>query len=183
MTDELSWQTVDSETDYTCPGFHVREDHVWFPDGEAGEFHAVVEGDSVVILPFTPAGDVVVIEEWRQPVGRVNRGFPAGGQEPDDDDLASTAHRELTEETGYVADEVEKLLTIEPMNGLVDAAFHYYVATDSRPTGEQQLDANESIRVERTTWDRLRQRVRAGDVRDGRTALGVLYYDLVREDS
>ena len=182
--DDLAWATLESTTDYTCPGFDVRLDRVRFPDGAEGEFHSVTEPESVVVLPFT--GDpgeadeeLVVVAEWRQAVGRVSRGLPAGTREPEDDDLAATARRELTEETGYVADSVEALVTVEPLNGVADAVHHYFLARGCRPDGEQDLDHNESIRVETTTFETLRDAVLRGRVRDGRTVLGVLYYDRV----
>ena len=132
----------------------------------------------MVILPFTDGGDVVVIEEWRQAVGRVNYGLPAGGLEGADEDLAAAARRELTEETGYEADAVEHLATYEPTNGLFDSVFHYVVARGCSPTAEQDLDDNESIRVETAPFPDLRDRALAGDLRDGRSATAVLQYAL-----
>src|SRR6056297_3780549 len=105
MTDDpLAWETMASEIDYSCPGFAVRRDAVRLPDGTVTDYHHVDESPAVVILPLTPDGDVVVIDEWRQAVGRVNRGLPAGTVEPEDaDDLERAAARELAEETGYEA--------------------------------------------------------------------------------
>ncbi|CAI49618.1 NUDIX family hydrolase [Natronomonas pharaonis DSM 2160] len=180
--DALAWETLASERDYTCPGFDVIRDDVRLPNGTETEFHYVSEPPSVVILPFRPDGDVVVIEEWRQAVGRVSYGLPAGGLETDDEDVIAAAHRELAEETGYEADAIEQLGTYEPANGLFDSVFHYVVAHGCRPTAEQQLDDNESITVETASFDDLRDRAAVGDLRDGRTALGVLQY-AVRKDS
>ena len=175
--DDLAWETLESTIDYSCPGFDVRLDRVRYPDGTEGEFHSVTEPESVVVLPFTPDDELVVIAEWRQAVGRVSYGLPAGSREPDDADLAETARRELTEETGYVADSVEPLLAVEPINGVADVVHDYYLAEGCRPDGAQDLDHNESIRVETTTFPALRDRVLAGEIRDGRTVLGVLFYD------
>jgi ADP-ribose pyrophosphatase len=180
-TDPLAWETLASETDYACPGFAVRRDEVRLSDGTETAFHSVTDDPSVVVLPFTTDGDVVVIEEWRQAVSRVNRGLPAGGVEAGDDDLAATVHRELTEETGYEAATVEYLASYEPSNGLFDTVFHYYVAHGCEPTGEQALDANESIRVRTAGFDELRDAALTGDLRDGRSALGVLHYALRAE--
>jgi ADP-ribose pyrophosphatase len=177
-TDPLDWTTLDSEVDYTCPGFDVQRDDVRLPDGTETDFHFVTEPDSVVILPFTPDGDVVVIEEWRQAVERVNRGLPAGGLEPDDDDLAAAARRELTEETGYEAAGVEHLCSYEPANGLFSTTFHYFVARGCEPTGDQNLDFNESIRVSETSFADLRDACLSGDLRDGRSAIAILQYAL-----
>ena len=180
MSDDLAWDTRATGIDYSCPGFDVRRDEVRFPNGEDGAFHYLEDEESVVVLPFTPDGDVVVVEEWRQAVGRVNLGLPAGGREPEDDDIEATVHRELTEETGYVADAVEHLATFEPANGVSNLVFHYYVARDCIGNGEQRLDHNESIRVELSTFDTLLDGVLSGAIRDGRTATCVMYYELVR---
>ena len=174
--DDLAWETLYGETAYMCPGFDIQREQVRLPDGTETDFDYHSDSASVVVLPFTPDDEVVVIEEWRQAVKRVNRGLPAGGLEGDDDDLESAARRELEEETGYVAGEVEHLTTVEPANGIADAVFHYFVAHDCEPAGEQDLDFNESIRVDTTTLDDLLDAAREDDLRDGRTALGVLYY-------
>ena len=180
--DPLSWETTATGIDYSCPGFDVRKDDVRLPDGTETDFHYVDEPPAVVILPFTDDGDVVVIEEWRQSVGRVNRSLPAGTTEPDDDDLAAAARRELTEETGYEAAELEPLTSVEPANGIANTVHHYFVARGCRPTGAQELDFNESIRVDTTSYDGLLTAVvdggGDGDVVDGRAAVGVMQYEL-----
>jgi ADP-ribose pyrophosphatase len=182
MADEadLALETLDSTTEYTCPGFDVVRDDVRLPDGPETAFHYVSEPPSVVVLPFTPDGEVVVIEEWRQAVDRASYGLPAGGMEAGDGDPVAAARRELTEETGYEAGSVERLATYEPANGLFDSVFHYVVARDCEATGERALDHNESIRVDTTTFETLRERALSGELRDGRSALGVLQYALER---
>lgn len=178
---DLSWETLGSEIDYSCPGFDVVRDDVRLPDGTETDYHYVSEPPSVVVLPFTNDGDVVVIREWRQAVGRTNYGLPAGGMEDDDGDVRAAARRELREETGYDADVVEQIATYEPANGLFDSTFHYAVAHGCEPTDEQDLDYNESIAVETTTFDELRSRAAVGDLRDGRSALAVLQYAVQTE--
>jgi len=176
--DELAWRTTDTETEYSCPGFDVRRDDVVLPDGTETDFHSVEDPPAVVILPFTPDGDVVVIEEWRQAVGRVNRGLPAGTVDPGDDDLLAVARRELAEETGYEADALSYLCAVEPANGLLDSVHHYVLARGCEPTAERDLDFNESIRVAVTDYDDLLGAVLDGGIRDGRTVVGVTRYEL-----
>lgn len=172
----LAWRRLDSEIDYTCPGFDVIRDDVRLPDGTEAEFHYVSEPPSVVVLPFTADAEVVVIREWRQAVDRINYGLPAGGLEAEDVDLEAAARRELREETGYEADSVESIATYEPANGLFDSVHHYVVARGCAPSADQELDHNESIAVETTTFEELRERAVAGELRDGRSALAILQY-------
>ena len=173
--DPLAWETLDTKTAYACPGFDVLNQQVRLPDGTETAFDTIDEPAAVVVLPFTPEGDVVVIEEWRQAVGRVNRGLPAGTVESDED-FETAARRELTEETGYEADSVECLTTVEPLNGLANSIHHHFVARGCQQTGEQELDENESISVETATVEDLMRQVATGELRDGRSALCLLYY-------
>ena len=172
----------------------MRRDDARLPDGSAASYHYVDEPPAVVIVPFTPDEELVVIEEWRQAVGRVNRGIPAGtmeatesGPEPWEresvtyESVETAARRELTEETGYEAGTVEPLVTVEPANGVTNAVHHYVLAHDCRPTGDRALDDDESIRVTPVSYDAFREAVREGEIRDGRAVTAVAYYELYSE--
>jgi len=178
MTDELAWETLAAATAYSCPGFDIIHEDVRLPDGTKTDFDFLREGNSVVIVPVTPAGEVVVIEEWRQAVKRVNRGLPAGGVEPTDDEPRDAVSRELREETGYEAETVAHLYSGEPANGYADTTLHYFLAEGCEPTAEQDLDFNESISVGTATIEELLAAVESGELRDGRSALGITYYAL-----
>ena len=173
------WETIEQEIAYSCDGFDIIREEVELPDGERTDFDYLSEQESVVVLPFTPDGDVVVIDEWRHAVSRENRGLPAGTLEPDED-AENGVRRELREETGYDAGDIEYLTTVEPANGFSDAVFHYYVARDCERRGDQSLDADETITVSTVSYEALADAVRGGELRDGRSAFAVLYYELSR---
>lgn len=179
--DSRRWETRDEAVAYSCSGFDVITQTVRLPDGTETDFDYLSEPPSVAILPFTPDGDVVTTEEWRQAVERWARAIPVGGVESGDVDLAAAARRELAEETGYEAGTIEPLCTVEPANGLADSLLHLFVARDCRPVGDQQLDHDETIRVEERPYDALKRDVLDGEVRDGRPVLAVSYYELARE--
>jgi ADP-ribose pyrophosphatase len=178
---ELSWTVRDSWVAYDCPGFEVRHDEVTLPDGTETDFDYLAEPPAVVVLPFTPDGEVVCIEEYRHAVGRVNFGLPVGTVEDADTDLGTAAHRELAEETGYAAEAVESLTTVEPANGIANSVHHYFVATGCTPERRQDLDFDESIRPTTVDYDDLRAAASEGRLRDGRTALAVAQYELAGE--
>ncbi len=181
MTDH-SWETRESQVSYSCDGFDIVTDRVRLPTGHETDFDYCSQPASVVVLPLTTAGDVVVIDEWRQAVGRICRGLPAGTLEPDDADPASGARRELAEETGYEADSIEHLTTVEPANGFADAIYQYFVARGCEPAGEQRLDEDETITVDTARRAELLDAIRTGDIRDGRTAFAITYFELLGGD-
>jgi ADP-ribose pyrophosphatase len=173
----LRWERLGETVVFECPGFAVREDDVRLPDGTETTYHTVVEPGAVVVLPFTPDGDVVTVAEWRQAVGRVNRGLPAGSLEGEEDP-ATAARRELREETGHEAETVEVVGAVEPTNGVSDAVHHHVVARGCTPTADQDLDHNESIRAEVRDYDDLLAAAVDGDLRDGRAVFALLRHEL-----
>ena len=177
--DSLRWNTKATEIDYSSPAFDIRRDAVELPDGTVTDYHYVEESPAVVILPLTAEGRVVVIKEWRQAVDKVNRGLPAGSCE-DDEDIFDAARRELREETGYEAGSLEHLLTVEPSNGISNSVHHHFVAHDCEPTAAQELDDNESIRVDVTDYDEYLASVVDDELDDGRAALTVAHYELTQ---
>ena len=179
MTD-LEWDILAEQVAYSCEGFDVVNQQVRLPNGTETEFDYLSETESVVILPFDTDGNVVVIEEWRQAVRRVNRGLPAGSLESGEDP-AEAVHRELAEETGHEAAEVEHLTTVEPANGYADSLFHYFVAEGCEPAGDQSLDADESIEVGTADYEDLLAAIRDGEFPDGRSAFAICYFELFAE--
>lgn len=178
---ELSWETLSEDVAYSCDGFDVISQTVQLPEGTEAAFDYISNNESVVILPFSEDGTVVVIEEWRQAVDRVNRGLPAGSLEPGESPQEG-AERELREETGHTADEFTHLTTVEPSNGFADSVFHYFVAEGCTHQDEQSLDTEESISVTAESYESLLSALEDGSLRDGRSAFGLCYYELFGGD-
>ena len=66
--------------------------------------------------------------------------------------------------------------------GVVDGAFHLFAATGATFVGDPP-DGSESERIEWVGLDRLRDEVRAGDVRDGLTLSALLWWFAFGRDS
>lgn len=92
---------------------------------------------AAVILATTDAGEVVLIEQYRVPLGRRCIEFPAGlvGDDLPGEDPATSAARELEEETGFSAEHWADLGEFASSPGMVGETFRLFRATGLRKTG------------------------------------------------
>ncbi len=110
------------------------------PYGDGGRWEYVKRVRSVqaaVVLALTAAGEVVLVEQYRPPLGRSAIEFPAGlvGDETEGEEALHSARRELFEETGYEADCWEAIGEFASSPGMVGESFHFFRATGLQRTG------------------------------------------------
>lgn len=122
------------------------------PFGSAGrwEFVRRVNGvEAAVILALTDRDEIVLVEQYRAPLGKPCIEFPAGlvGDETAGEDVLESARRELIEETGYAADNWEYVGEFASSPGMVGEIFHFYRATGLRRVGEGGGVSGENITV------------------------------------
>ncbi len=105
--------------------------------------------EAAVILAITPQDEVVLVEQYRVPLGRNCLELPAGliGDEQEGEAVAPAATRELEEETGYRAGRIEPLGFFYSSPGMVSEGFTLVRAHDLVKTGAGGGDADENIIV------------------------------------
>jgi ADP-ribose pyrophosphatase len=158
--------------------FRVERVVQTMPDGSRHVREVVRHPGAVVILPLLDDGRICFVRNYRVAVAQTLIELPAGTLEPDEDP-AATALRELAEETGYRADRLEHLITFCMSPGILDEQMHLYLAQDLRP-GPTALEAGEDIQSLLCTWDEALQMARQGDIHDGKSLVGLLYYRTFR---
>lgn len=104
--------------------------------------------NAVVILAETE-GKVILIDQYRVPVGSRCLELPAGlvGDEDKDATVEGTAVKELEEETGYTAERIETLGEFQSSPGMVAESFTLVRAHGVRKVGEGGGNADEQINV------------------------------------
>jgi ADP-ribose pyrophosphatase len=123
----------------------VHEGHVWHlalaefeaPDGSTFTRDIVRSPGAVGVLPlvFDAEGNpsVVLVSQYRPPYDRFVVEIPAGMRDVDGEDTAEVARRELVEEAGLAAGQLDLLAEILPSPGMTDAITTLFLATDCRP--------------------------------------------------
>lgn len=156
--------------------FTVQIETITLPKGGEMKAEIVRHPGSVVIVPITAAGEIILVRQYRPAIGRWAWELPAGtledGEPPD-----KAAIRECHEELGLVPGRVEKLGAFFPTPGYCDEEMHVYRATGLREPGNQdeaaQQDEDEDIEPQAFAVDALRAMIGSGEIIDLKTVAGL----------
>ncbi len=158
------WELLSSKhlADYEM--FGVRRDRARSPrNGVEQDFNIAEAPDGVTLVATTPAGELVMVEQFRHPLRRVTLETPAGvvdeGESPVEAGL-----RELREETGYLAGHAEHVGTLTLNPSWQTTRVHVVVVRDARPRAEQEPDEAEDLRVRLVPVGEVERRVAAGEI-------------------
>lgn len=98
----------------------------------------------VIVVPVLPDSRVLLIRQFRPPVGRTVVELPAGLIDPGEA-AEATARRELIEETGYSAGRLTPLIKGPYSPALTDGTLDVFMATELAFVGKSGGDGNENI--------------------------------------
>lgn len=169
---------VSSRRAYSGKIISLDVDTVRFPDGSVGELEMIRHPGASAIVPFLSdsAGQdpqVLLIRQYRYAAEGYLYEIPAGrlnpGEAPRD-----CALRELKEETGCSAGDVQHLFTMYTTPGFTDEKIHLFMATQL-VAGETKHEADEFLELQPMLLSRALEMVEAGEIQDSKTALGLLF--------
>ena len=168
------WRTLGREYVYRNPWCAFRVDEVELPGGARIEYGVLESGGFAAVVPLTEGGDVVLVRQWRQPLGAFTLELPSGGVDAGEAP-GEAAGRELFEETGYRAEGLERLASVHTRTGRSTEVCHLFacraVADDRGPRPEP----TEFIRVVEVPFEEALGRVGDGSITDAATVLGLLW--------
>lgn len=154
--------------------FAVRQDRVIEPSGIEATRDVVTHHGSVVLLPITNEGAILLVYQYRHTAGTSMWELPAGRIERGEKPLVA-AQRELSEETGYRARKFRLLMDVFPTPGFVQEKMFMYGATNLYAAASTP-DEDESIEVRPFKMSVLLKMIRGRKIRDAKTVAGVLFH-------
>ena len=167
-----SEETLSSKRVFDGRVVDLRVDSVRLASGRSGVREVVEHGESVVIVPVSDDGNVLLVRQHRYPVGETVLEAPAGKVDAGETPL-ECARRELREEIGYDAETLRSLGWFWASPGFCTEKMHAFLATDLTYS-PLEPDDDEAIETVALPARQAVEQARAGCLRDSKTIAALL---------
>jgi ADP-ribose pyrophosphatase len=147
-------------------------DTVRLPNGKLATREYMSHPGAVGVVPFLDRDTIVMVRQYRHPVGEVTLELPAGKIDPNES-ILTCVKRELAEETGFTARKITPLIRYWPTPAFADEVLHLFVATGLK-AGCVNTDEDEFLEVVHLPFKKAVEMVRRGKIRDSKTVIGLL---------
>jgi ADP-ribose pyrophosphatase len=151
--DKVGWRTIVTKT------FEM-------PDGQTAEFHTLAKehGHCIATIGLTALNEVIIARQFRAGPERIMDELPGGGAD-EGEDFAVAAGRELLEETGYQAEQIEHIGDVYK-DAYTNTTWHYFLAIGCKKVADQTLDNNEHVETVLVSIPQLFENARSGLMTD-----------------
>lgn len=175
---DLKEKKLDSTLIYDGKVLHIYKDKVLCANGNESYREIVKHNGGAAILFINDKNEVALVKQYRYAYDEVMYEIPAGklevGEIPYD-----AALRELEEETGYKASSLVDLGIIYPSCGYTSEKIHLFLAENVKKSN-MHLDFDECIEVYFINYDKLKNMILSGEIKDAKTISAVLKYELLK---
>jgi ADP-ribose pyrophosphatase len=160
----MNWNIIESKYISQHRYFTARVDTCQMPDGAIVPEYFVVELPvSACALALTKNGEVIMVQQYRHPLGETIWEIPGGFMDAGEDPATAIA-RELLEETGYSFENIYEVGKVAANPGVLNNYTYLYLATGGVKTGNQQLDHNEEINVSLVPLQQVQQMLEKNEI-------------------
>ena len=174
------WKTLSSRIVYQNPWIKVREDNAELPNGQTTIYGVIECAGAVGVLPFVDKDHVIMVRQYRYVFGEDHRWeIPTGGVHPGES-LAEAARRELREEVGYDAHDLQQVSTFFSSKSVMHEIAHLFIGRDL-VRSQAVPDETEFLEVGVFSFEQVLQMVVANEIRDSMTVIAVLHAARLRE--
>ena len=166
-------KTINEVNEFTGKILKLDVRTVELPNGKTSKREIVKHPGGVAILAFKDKDTVLLVEQFRNPLGKTILEIPASKLEPNEE-IEVCGRRELEEETGYKSNKFTYLGKIVTSPGFCDECIYIYKAEELYK-GNIGGDEDEFINNYEIKLDRLREMIKNGEIIDGKTIAALTF--------
>jgi ADP-ribose pyrophosphatase len=165
-------KTLSSKYIYKGRVIKLRVDTVITADGRRTTREIVEHPGAVVVVPLDVDDNILMVNQFRTPLGKNLLEIPAGGIDKGEDAEAAVI-REMQEETGFKPQKLVFLAGFYSAPGFSTEYLHLYLATDLIPS---RLTAEDTAGIElvRVPLAQALEMISSGEIQDAKSIAGLL---------
>jgi len=172
MKKDLYEEKISSEMIFKGKILNLFLDKVRLPNKKIATREKVTHPGAVGIIPFNKDGKVMLVKQYRYPVGEVLMEIPAGKIDKNETPV-ECARRELKEEIGGIGGELIYLISFYSSPGFCDEKMHLYLAVDF-DIGKNSLEDDEFLNIVELKMREVMAYIKNGELKDAKTIIGIL---------
>lgn len=170
--EKLNFKTLKSEKIFEGVVFNILVETIEYDSGNRGVRETVLHNGGSVIVPITNEGKVVLVTQYRHPLKKYLLELPAGKLEKNEEPL-ECAKRELSEETGYVANNIIKVGQISTSPGFCTEILHIFLARNLTKKGHKREEGEYGMNSMELTFNEINNKIASGEIYDAKTICGI----------
>ncbi|MDP2637744.1 MAG: NUDIX hydrolase [Candidatus Levybacteria bacterium] len=144
-----------------------------------GKIHHIVERSPIVsVFPLTDSYEIYLISQYRYTLNKIALEAVAGHVE-EKETVIDAAKRELKEETGIIADQLEEIARIEMSGSVFKSKAHLFLAKGLE-IGDNDLEESEEITLQKMSLSKAVEKVMSGEINHATSMIGILLLDKLR---
>jgi ADP-ribose pyrophosphatase len=167
-----NFRVIKSDILFKGKVFDLRVDEIEYESGNAGIREIAVHPGGAVVVALTENNKILLVKQFRYPFQKFFLELPAGKLDfkefPD-----VCALRELKEETGYTADNIIKLGSINTTPGFCTEVLHIYLATGLKEGDYAREEGEFGMEISEYELNELEEMIIKGDITDAKTICGI----------
>jgi ADP-ribose pyrophosphatase len=172
----LEEKTISTKQIYKGKIIDVQLDEVSLPDGGTSYREIVKHPGAVAVIAVTNENKLVLVRQFRKALEKTIYEIPAGKLDAGEE-AETCARRELKEETGYHAENWNKLTSFYTSPGFADEYIHLFEASQLR-LGEASLDDDEFVECVELTLEECVKKIESGEICDAKTMYAITLWQM-----
>jgi len=172
------WKLVTQKSVFRAKLFNVKEVIFKNKAGREKYHHIVDKAPTISVFPLTDTHEIYLISQYRymlnSTVLEAVAGYVGKGET-----TINAAKRELKEETGISAHQLEEIARVEVAGSVIKSKMYLFLAKELE-IGENKLDEDEEIEVVKMPLESAVEKVMIGEINHAASMLGILLLDKLR---